>query len=129
MALTHPYSVSQVAEVFLDSVYKLHGCLATIVSYRDWALLSNFWQSFFGLQGVQLAMSTTYHPQSDGQNEAVNRCLEGYFRHYMVLHTSISMTPFQVLYGFAPPLHIPYVSGDSKVAAVDEVLQSREEKI
>lgn len=35
MALGHPYSASQVAEVFLDSVYKLHGCPVSIVSDRD----------------------------------------------------------------------------------------------
>lgn len=41
MAFTHPYTASQVAEVFMYSVYKLHGCLTTIVSDCDSVVLSN----------------------------------------------------------------------------------------
>lgn len=42
MELGHPYSAEQVAEIFMDSVYKLHGCPSTIVSDRDFVFLSNF---------------------------------------------------------------------------------------
>lgn len=86
-------------------------------------------------------MPTTYHPHSDVQTKVVNRCLEGYLRCMAVdrpsswvwwlpfvkwwynttHHTSIGMILFQALYGFEPPLHISYISGDSKVVVVDEV--------
>lgn len=61
MALNHPYSTSQVAEVFMNYMYKLHGFPATIVSDCVSALLKHFWEVFFKLKEVQLAMSTTYH--------------------------------------------------------------------
>ncbi|KAL1533393.1 hypothetical protein AAHA92_33281 [Salvia divinorum] len=39
------------------------------------------------------------------------------------------MTPFEALYGYAPPLHVPYLPGDSQVEAVDIALRDREEMI
>ncbi|GKA01220.1 ty3-gypsy retrotransposon protein [Tanacetum coccineum] len=62
MAMSHPYTASFVAQVFLDSVYKLHGLPNSIVSDRDIVFLSHFWQSLFKLLKVELKMSTAYHP-------------------------------------------------------------------
>nr|GEX43424.1 hypothetical protein [Tanacetum cinerariifolium] len=76
MALIHLYTASFVAQVFLDNLCKLHGLPSSIVSDRDAIFLSNFWQSLFKLLKVELKMSTTYHPQTDGQTEVVNKCLE-----------------------------------------------------
>lgn len=42
MALSHPYSASTIAKVFLDNVYKLHGLPSTIVSDRDPGFMSAF---------------------------------------------------------------------------------------
>ncbi|GJU16412.1 reverse transcriptase [Tanacetum coccineum] len=42
VALSHPYTATQVTHAFLDIVYKLHGLLQTIVSDRDRVLLSLF---------------------------------------------------------------------------------------
>ncbi|KAF2285831.1 hypothetical protein GH714_008296 [Hevea brasiliensis] len=39
------------------------------------------------------------------------------------------MTPFEDLYGVQPPLHVPYVPGDSAVEAVDIQLRSHESAI
>ncbi|GJU29374.1 ty3-gypsy retrotransposon protein [Tanacetum coccineum] len=113
--LSHPYTASNVAQAFLDNVYKLHRLPSTIVSGRDKVILSLFWQSLFKMLKVQLCMSTTYHPQSDGQTEAVNN--------------SIKTTPFEVLYGQTPPIHTPYVAKDSSVELVDRNLQAREQVI
>jgi len=44
-------------------------------------------------------------------------------------HSSIGITPYEVVYGQPPSLHIPYVSGDSRVEAVDRSLKARAECI
>jgi len=44
-------------------------------------------------------------------------------------HTAIGITPYEVVYGQPPSLHIPYVLGDSVVEAVDRSLKAREECI
>lgn len=79
-SLTHPYTTTSVAQLFLGNIYRLHGLPQTIVSDRDVYFLSKFWQALFTAQGVQLLHSTTYRPQSDGHTEAVNKCMEGYLR-------------------------------------------------
>jgi hypothetical protein len=44
-------------------------------------------------------------------------------------HSATKMTPYQVLYGVPPPLHIPYLPKDSVVESVDEYLSAKEEII
>ena len=78
--VTHPYTAKSIAQLFLDNIYKLHGLPETIVSDRDKVFMSLFWQSLFKMLQVQLKMSTAYHPETDGQTEVVNKCLEGYLR-------------------------------------------------
>ncbi|GKB83810.1 reverse transcriptase [Tanacetum coccineum] len=109
--VSHPYTASSVAQVLLDFVYKLHGLPSSIISDRVVVFLSNFWQSLFRLLKVNLKMSITYHPQTDGQTEVVNKCLECSLR---------------FMYGQAPPLHVPYVAGESDVEVVNKTLQARE---
>ncbi|GJS71775.1 retrotransposon-related protein, partial [Tanacetum coccineum] len=123
--LSHPFTALQVAQVFLDQVCKLHGVPESIVSDRDKVFLSTFWKELFKLLHMKLLLSSAYHPQTDGQTEVVNRCLEGYLSY----HSSIATTHFEALYGQPPPVHVPYVGGLSNVDAVDRSLTAREEAI
>ncbi|KAL5830967.1 hypothetical protein ACOSQ4_016321 [Xanthoceras sorbifolium] len=78
--LKHPFSASTVAKAFFDQVVKLHDVPKTIVSDRDKVFVSSFWKSLFQMQGTTLRMSSSYHPQTDGQTEVVNQTLEQYLR-------------------------------------------------
>ncbi|GKB03552.1 retrotransposon-related protein [Tanacetum coccineum] len=149
MPLSHPFTAMQVAQVFLTQVCKLHGVPESIVSDRDKVFLSTFWRELFKLLHVKLLLSSAYHPQTDGQTEVVNRCLETYLRcmtgenpkgwfkwvplaelwYNSNYHSSIGTTPFEALYGQPPPIHVPYVGGLSKVDTVDRSLVAREQAI
>lgn len=69
LPLSHPFTALQVAQLYLANIYKLHGQPNTIISDRDRIFTSNVWQEVFKLTDTQLAMSSSYHPQTDSQTE------------------------------------------------------------
>ena len=91
-------------------------------------------------------MSFTYHPQSDGQTEVVNRSLEQYLKAFAMdkprqwvewlplaefwfntnNHTATKVTPFEALYGFQPPKLRDYILGLTKATTVDDFLLTRQ---
>ena len=81
--LSHPYTVAKVVGLYMQCVFKLRGLPTFIVSDRDATFTSNFWSELFKLQEVDLAMSTAYHPQSDGQTEIVNKSVKQYLRSFV----------------------------------------------
>ena len=46
-----------------------------------------------------------------------------------IFHSSIKTTSYEIVYGQLAPVHLPYLSRDSKVDNVDRSLQAREETI
>ena len=90
--------------------------------------------------GTQLAHSSSYHPQSEGQTEIVNKCLEGYLCCFVSnkktqwvtwlpltewwyntsFHTAAKMTSFMALYGYHPPSITSYLRENSKVQEVED---------
>ena len=81
--ISSDYSAAQVAELFFREVFKLHGLPKTIVSDQDSIFTGAFWQELFSLVGIELATNTSYHSQSDGQTEIVNKWIERYPRNYV----------------------------------------------
>lgn len=117
------FSSQTVAEAFLQQIIRLHGIPRTIVSDRDKSFTSGFWRHLMKLQGTTLCLSSAYHPQSDGQSEILNKCLEMYLRCFVhdyprqwlkflpwaefwynsAYHSTTGFTPFKVVYGRDPP--------------------------
>jgi hypothetical protein len=122
-ALSHPFKASTVSTAFMETVQKLHGSPKIIVSDRDPIFTRHFWTELFSCLGTQLAHSSSYDPQSNGQTKIVNKFLEGYIRCFVFdkqthwfkwlplvewsyntsFHTATKMTPFMELYGYHPP--------------------------
>ncbi|PNY15662.1 retrotransposon-related protein [Trifolium pratense] len=147
--LKHPYSAKSVAELFIKEIVRLHGVPKSLVSDRDPLFVSHFWMELFKLQGTKLQMSSAYHPETDGQTEVINRCLESYLRCFAsdqpktwsnwvawaeywyntTYHVSIGKTPFEVVYGRQPPGIVRFLSNETKVAAVALELKERDEAL
>ena len=119
-----------VAEMFIDTVVKHHGLPRNIVSDRDAKFTSKFWEAFCEQIGIQMKMSSAYHPQTDGQTERMNRVIIDMIRHYVdpmhndwdehftaaefainnAYQKSIGTTPFRLTYGQDPltPVSVRY---------------------
>jgi hypothetical protein len=54
------------AHLFLKEVWKHHGTPRVVVSDRGPQFIATFTRELYKLLGIKLAMSTAYHPQTDG---------------------------------------------------------------
>ena len=82
-ACTKTITAPQLAQLFIDKVFVRFGMPTSIVSDRDPRFTSHFWRAFVKLLGTDLAMSTAYHPQTDGQTERMNRTMEDMLRGFV----------------------------------------------
>ncbi|GKB66307.1 putative reverse transcriptase domain-containing protein [Tanacetum coccineum] len=105
--------------LYIKEIVSRHRVPISIISDHDSHFTSRFWQSLQNALGTQLDMSTTYHPETDGQSERTIQTLEdmlracvidfgkGWEKHLPLVefsynnsyHASIKATPFEALYG------------------------------
>jgi len=143
------YRVVQIAHIFMQNVFKLHGLPKTIISDRDVKFTSTFWKALFTELGTQLNFNIAYHPQTDGQTERVNQVVEDMLRacvmqkptqweEYLHLvefaynngyHTSLKMTPFEVLYGWKCRTPSSWSGPEDKLRLGPEMLKQMEDMV
>lgn len=74
---------SEVAGYVVEHVFRSHGLPRTLVSDRDPRFTSHLFQEVCRLLHCKQAMSTAFHPETDGQTERTNRVVEEVLRHYV----------------------------------------------
>ncbi|GJZ26842.1 putative reverse transcriptase domain-containing protein [Tanacetum coccineum] len=112
-------TLEKLTRQYLKEVVSKHGVPVSIISDRDGKFTSHFWKSLHKALGTRLDMSTTYHPETDGQSERTIQTLEdmlracvldfgkGWDKHLPLVefsynnsyHTNIKAAPFEALYG------------------------------
>jgi hypothetical protein len=126
----------QLATLFIQHIFSLHGLPLSIVSDRDPLFTSRFTRSLARQAHIQQKLSTAYHPQTDGQTEHVNQILEQYLRMYCNYqqdnwvsllplaqfaynnseHSSTNTSPFFANYGYHPRFTVTMHSTSSPAA-------------
>jgi len=69
MATMTSISSSEVARIYRDDIWKIHGIPKKIISDRGPQFASTFMEEPCKALGIKRAMSMAYHPQTDSQTE------------------------------------------------------------
>jgi hypothetical protein len=122
VACKEEVSAKEFAELYVDHVFCLHGLSREFITDREPRFTSAFWQEVTVLLGTRTVMSSSFHPQTDGQTERVNQTLETYLRHFFsvglydcdtllsraefahnaAVNKTIRTAPFKLTYGYHP---------------------------
>ncbi|KAF8749822.1 hypothetical protein RHS01_09855 [Rhizoctonia solani] len=136
----------ELAELFLEHIWKRHGMPEKTVSDRGRVFNNKFLWALYKRLGIDPHFSSAYHPQSDGQTERVNPSIKHFLRAYSgvnqrdwtkwlpmaefaynnAVHSSTGKTPFKALYGWEPTLTPSNVPTD--VPEADDLAQTMEKQ-
>jgi transposase InsO family protein len=135
-----------IADLHYREIFRLHGIPTKIVSDRGPQFAARFTKALYLKLGITHALTTAYHPQSNGQTERANQEVEKHLRLFtnarhddwvahlptaeFVLnsrvHSAHQMTPFEVMYGYRPDFTVP-VGPPTKFPAIDTRLRDLRE--
>nr|GEY42794.1 reverse transcriptase [Tanacetum cinerariifolium] len=115
IALSHPYTVVQVANAFIKNVYKLHRLPPVIVSDRD------------KTEVVNRCLETYLRCMTWEKPKEWSKWLSlAEYWYNTNFHTFIQTTPYEAVYGKPPPSPIAYVQSQNHVDNVDRSPSARE---
>ena len=77
------FSLEEIAKIYRDDIWKLHGIPRKILSDRGLQFTSKFMEEFTKALGMKRQLLMAYHPQTDGQTERINQDIGMFLRHYM----------------------------------------------
>ena len=83
VAMTEGTSAEGLARLFRNNVWKLHGLLESMVSDRGPQFAAELTKELNRMLGIKTKLSTTFHPQIDGQTERMNQELEQYLQFFL----------------------------------------------
>ena len=76
LAVRMTFTMKEFYRLYVHGIFWLHGVPVSIISNQDPRFATHFLKSFQKAMGTQLLMSTTFHPQTDGQSERTIHVLE-----------------------------------------------------
>jgi hypothetical protein len=116
VACKEEVSAKEFAELYDDHVLRLYGLSREFITDCDTRFTSAFWQEVTVLLGTRTVMSSSFHPQTNGQTERVNQTLETYLQHFVsvglcchvqfahnaAVNETVRAAPFKLTYGYNP---------------------------
>lgn len=133
-------TAQQTAALFRKHVFSAGwGLQLRIVSDRDTRFLSNFWTDLMQLLGIRPALSSGYHPQTDGSSEAANKIALQVLRSFPAalgdrwdefidliefamnntVHRATGFSPFFLLHGCHPRTPLSQLHDDPPASDAD----------
>jgi hypothetical protein len=82
------HKATNIAEIYMKEIARLHGVPKAIVFDRDPKFTSNFWNGLFKVFGKNINFSKTCHRELDGKKNTINRIIEDMLRTYVMENPS-----------------------------------------
>ena len=80
---TEKTTAEELARLFRDNVWKLHGLPKSVISNRGPQFAAGLTKELNKMLGIETKLSMAYHLQTDRQTERMNQELEQYLRMYI----------------------------------------------